>query len=238
MERALLSDQRLADSDVVANRFMNRERQVVGRGNSYEEDLRLNVLDFLASGLQSRPRVAWLDLCCGTGRAVIEAGRHFQAAGQAERVDLVGVDLAGMFYRTPPEVTCARLIEASLVDWSPPAGDCYDLVTCVHGLHYIGDKLRVIARAASWLAEDGLFLANLDLANLRLAEGGPAGRAVTRALRAAGLGYDRRRRLVRCEGRRVVSLPFRYLGADDQAGPNYTRQPAVSAFYTPERAAP
>jgi hypothetical protein len=28
-----------------------------------------------------------------------------------------------------------------------------------------------------------------------------------------------------------VSLPYRYLGADDQAGPNYTGQPAVDSHY-------
>ncbi len=26
-------------------------------------------------------------------------------------------------------------------------------------------------------------------------------------------------------------LPFTYLGADDQAGPNYTKQPAVNSLY-------
>ena len=107
----------------------------------------------------------------------------------------------------------------------------FDLITCVHGLHYVGDKLGLIARAASWLAEDGLFVASLDLHNLKFADGKPAGRRMAADLRRAGLEYDRRRRLVVCRGRKVVELPYRYLGADDRAGPNYTGQPAVDSYY-------
>ena len=76
-------------------------------------------------------------------------------------------------------------------------------------------------------------MANLDLANLKLADGRAAGRKVAPDLRRAGLDYDRRRRLVVCRGRRVVDLPYRYLGADDRAGPNYTGQPAVDSYYEP-----
>ena len=86
----------------------------------------------------------------------------------------MGVDLVGMFLRPDPGLTCLRLVEASLSTWRPDR--TFDLITCVHGLHYVGDKLGLIARAASWLAEDGLFVANLDLANLKLADGEPAGR--------------------------------------------------------------
>jgi hypothetical protein len=48
---------------------------------------------------------------------------------------------------------------------------CFDLITCVHGLHYVCDKLGLIARAASWLVEDGRFVANLALDNLRFSGG-------------------------------------------------------------------
>ena len=115
----------------------------------------------------------------------------------------------------------------SLLASRPP----FDLITCVHGLHYIGDKLGLIARAASWLVDDGLFVASLDLHNLKIGDGHDPARRVTSELRRAGLGYDRRRRLVSCRGRRAVNLPHRYLGADDQAGPNYTGQPAVDSYY-------
>ncbi|GAB3891420.1 hypothetical protein GCM10029964_064560 [Kibdelosporangium lantanae] len=41
-----------------------------------------------------------------------------------------------------------------------------------------------------------------------------------------GLGECLRR-----TGHRQVHLPVQYLGADDQAGPNYTGQPAVNSYY-------
>jgi nucleoside-diphosphate-sugar epimerase len=55
----------------------------------------------------------------------------------------------------------------------------------------------------------------------------PGVRHITSDLRRAGLEYDRRKRLLVC--RKVVNLPYRYLGADDPAGPNYTGQPAVDS---------
>ncbi|MFJ6674158.1 hypothetical protein ACIQMJ_23870 [Actinosynnema sp. NPDC091369] len=105
-------------------------------------------------------------------------------------------------------------------------------MTCVHGLHYIGDKLDVLTRAASWLTEDGLLVANLDLAAVVTEQGRPWGRRLAGALRSAGFDHDSRRRRISRVGRGDVRLPFRYLGADDQAGPNYTGQPAVNSHYS------
>jgi hypothetical protein len=51
------------------------------------------------------------------------------------------------------------------------------------------------------------------------------------ALRAAGFTYDSRTRRIRRTGPFAGTLPFRYLGADDRAGPNYTGQPAVHSYY-------
>jgi hypothetical protein len=67
---------------------------------------------------------------------------------------------------------------------------------CVHGLHYVGDKLATVTRAASWLTDDGLLVADLDLASIRLPDGRPAGRALSGALRRAGFDYDARRRRI------------------------------------------
>jgi hypothetical protein len=50
-------------------------------------------------------------------------------------------------------------------------------------------------------------------------------------LGAAGFAYDARTRRIRRTGRFDGALPFRYLGADDRAGPNYTGQPAVCSYY-------
>lgn len=127
-----------------------------------------------------------------------------------------------------PQRPVKKLIEYG---WDVPYPDQVRKDTCVHGLHYVGDKLGLIARAASWLTEDGQFVANLDFNNLRLADGRPAKWAVGRELRKAGLGYDTRKKLLHCAGPRQLKLPFRYLGADDQAGPNYTKQAAVDSYY-------
>ena len=56
-------------------------------------------------------------------------------------------------------------------------------------------------------------------------------RVVRAALRRAGVHYDARRRLVVCDGRRVLDLGAASLGADDRAGPNATGQPAVDSYY-------
>jgi SAM-dependent methyltransferase len=205
---------------------MNRERNLAG-SNGYDRELGFNPLEFLRGRAADSRATAWLDLCCGTGKALIQAAGLVHAEGLD--MEMVGVDLVGTFVRPDPSLTCLRLVEASLATWRPARS--FELITCVHGLHYIGDKLGLVARAAAWLVEDGLFVANLDLDNLKLADGKPAGRRVAADLRRSALEYNRRRRLIVCRGRKIVDLPYRYLGADDRAGPNDTGQPAVDAYY-------
>jgi SAM-dependent methyltransferase len=207
---------------------MNRERDLVGT-NGYDRELRFNPLEVLKGILANEERAAWLDLCCGSGKALIQAAQQVRAEGLGDRVEIIGMDLVGVFHQVAPGLECLRLVEASLRSWRPDHP--YDLITSVHGLHYLGDKLGLVARAASWLTRDGRFVANLDLANLKLPGGPSAARRVAADLRGAGLEYDRRRRLVTCRGRRTIALPYRYLGADDRAGPNYTGQPAVDSYY-------
>jgi SAM-dependent methyltransferase len=226
--KPLRPDCELERSEIVANSRMNRERGCAGP-NSYAREIGLDPLEFLHTRLRTHERAAWLDLCCGRGRALIEAARHFTDQGSSARVTLNGIDLVSAFDPIPPDLDGLRLEEASAASWEPDRA--FDLITCVHGLHYIGDKLRLIQRAASWLAPDGVFLAHLDLDNLKDAEGGDAGRRIMRNLRKNGLDYDSRRHLLRCEGGRTTELAYEYLGADDSAGPNYSRQPAVDSYY-------
>ena len=169
----LVSDDELERSGVVANCRMNRERDLLG-SNGYDRELGFNPLDFLKERLAHGGSATWLDLCCGTGKALIQAAKLVHAGEPALHVEIVGVDLVGMFHRPEPGTTCLRLVEASLTSLRPDRS--FDLITCVHGLHYVGDKLGLIARAASWLIDDGLFVANLDLANLKLPDGRAAGR--------------------------------------------------------------
>jgi len=208
----LLDDFALSGSPVVANNAMNRERGLIGV-NSYEREVGLDPLSRLVDG------DAWLDLCCGSGRALFEAAADPRAVG----VTITGVDLVDFFAAAvrPPGL---ELIVANVSTWRP--GRRYDLITCVHGLHYVGDRLGLLARAASWLTPTGLLVADFDPEQV-------AGAAdLVDALRRRGFAYDARAHRVTLHGGRDVVFPYRYLGADDTAGPNHTGQPAVRAHYT------
>jgi hypothetical protein len=113
-------------------------------------------------------------------------------------------------------------------------GDRFDLITCVHGLHYIGDKLGALTRAASWLTDTGTMVANFDTGTVRLRDGTAAGRRLTAHLRRQGFTYHPARHRISRRGPQAVHLPYRYLGADDRAGPNYTGQDAIDSYYEPQ----
>ncbi|GJF31202.1 methyltransferase [Kitasatospora sp. NE20-6] len=216
----LVGDDDLADSPVVANSTMNRARTLAGV-NSYTRELGFDPV----ARLGGRPG-AWLDLCSGEGRALVAA-----SASVAEGAELTGVDLVGPLGPVP-SARGVRLVAASVTEWRPERS--YDLVTCVHGLPYLGDKLGLLARWAGWLTADGLLAATFDPASVRRPDGGSAARAVLAVLREAGFGYSARRRLLTLEGGRELPpafAGFRYLGADPAAGPNWTGQPAVASFY-------
>jgi SAM-dependent methyltransferase len=154
----------LERSEVVANASMNRERNLAGP-SSYEKELGFNPLDFLKARLEKQDEAAWLDLCCGTGRALIQAAEARRTAGFGRKLKFIGVDLVPLFE-----------------------------------------------------------------ANGR----GSAGAQIGKDLRRAGFEYIAGRRLLTCGARTARKLlPYRYLGADDQAGPNYTGQPAVDSYYEP-----
>jgi SAM-dependent methyltransferase len=221
----LLQDDALERSCVVANRQMNRERTLTG-SNGYAKEIEFNPLTLL---LENAKQTRWLDLCCGSGKALFEAAQAVHNQGMEGKIQIIGVDLVGMHFPHAPQLTCLHLIEASLTTWQPTGQ--FDLITCVHGLHYIGDKLGLVSRAASWLRDDGQFVANLDLNNVKLADGRSASRLLAKELRKQGMDYNSRKKIVSCAHRALLHLPFGYLGANDQAGPNYTRQPAVDSYY-------
>ncbi|MDX2678802.1 class I SAM-dependent methyltransferase [Streptomyces soliscabiei] len=208
----------LEEFSVVANNTMNRERGLTGL-NSYARELGVDPLSHLAH----RPAPSWLDLCSGEGRALREAA----PALPADTV-LTAVDLVGPLVPRPAPPALEEIV-ASVATWTPTR--TYDLITCVHGLHYVGDQLGLLTRAASWLTADGLLLAHFDPDSIRRSDGSPAGRAAVTALRAAGFAYDPRRHLLTLRGGRTVELPFTYVRADPDAGPNYTGQPAVASHY-------
>lgn len=227
----LLDEETLERSSVVANSRMNRERGAAGV-NSYERELGFDPIEHLRTRLTTGGSLAWLDLCCGRGRALIEASNSL--LDYRGRTVFDGVDLVNMFDSLGGN-TDVRLMAASLRAWR--AERTYDLITCVHGLHYVGDKLGLIQRALTWLHAEGKFAAHLDPANLRFADGKPMHRVLLKALRQRGLEFDAR-------NHRIVSGPdvfessaanalagFRFVGADDTAGPNVSGQEAVDSYY-------
>lgn len=224
----MLVNEEIERSSVVANSLMNRERGCLG-SNSYEKELGLNAPSFLESRLKTWGQARWLDLCCGRGKALIEAARRLSERRETAGLRIVGLDLVSAFDPVPREWGFLELLEASVSSWSPERR--FDLITCVHGLHYVGDKLGLIRNAASWLKEDGVFLANLDPDNLKFAGGQNAGNTVIRDLRKFGFEYQPRKHLIGCSGRKDVAMRYRFLGADDTAGPNYTGQSAVNSHY-------
>lgn len=206
---------------------MNRERQLAGV-NSYARELGLDPVGLLRAAIARNGAGAWLDLCCGTGRALIQAAVILRDEGLLGQAAIVGVDLVDAFAPRPDGLRGLQLVCSPVSTWTPPRP--FDLITCVHGLHYVGDKLTALARAASWLTPDGLLVADLDLAGISIA-GQPASRRLSRTLRDAGFSYDSRRHRVSRTGKLNVAFPYRYLGADDRTGPNYTGQPAVTSHY-------
>ena len=228
MKKELLSEDALARSSVVANSLMNRERLCFS-GNSYQKELSFDILEFLKKRLSSQKQTAWLDLCCGSGKALIEAGNVLAAEKSNSELKIIGADLVSMFDSCPAKLDFLDLVETSVENLIFDGE--FDLITCVHGLHYIGDKLDLVRKAAFWLKTDGIFLANLDLANFKYSDGKPAGRAVAIELRKSGIAYEAKKHSIVCLGRKEINFKFAYLGADDHAGANYTKQPVVDSYY-------
>ncbi len=224
-DKRLLNTAELEDSPVVANCCMNRERDLRG-SNGYEVELGFDPLDWLQRRLIKHGAVRWLDMCCGSGKALIQAAKSCDAAG-SRSIQITGVDLVGMF--APNNSSGLQLVQCSVFNFEPT--ERFDLITCVHGLHYLGDKLKAIGLAACWLVSDGRFVANLDAANLCLSEADKGHSRIVRFLRDQGFEYLPAKHLLRREGYMRLNVPFRFMGADDSAGPNYTKQPAVNSYY-------
>ena len=221
----LLNATELENSPVVANCTMNRERDLHG-SSGYEVELGFDPLEWLQGRLATQSTVRWLDLCCGSGKALVQAAKACENLGRRS-IQITGVDLVGMFL--PNKSTNLQLKQCSVFDYQPT--ERFDLITCVHGLHYLGDKLQAIRLVASWLVSDGRFVANLDAANICLSEAGKGQRKVVRFLRDEGFDYLPAKHLLQRTGYKDLKIPFQFLGADDSAGPNYTKQPVVNSYY-------
>ncbi|WP_437193316.1 hypothetical protein [Planctomicrobium sp. SH527] len=109
-----LANEELEQSGIVANCRMNRERNLCG-SNGYSRELRFNPLDFLKEKAELNGHASWLDLCCGTGKALLELDSLIK--DECLDIRIVGVDLVGMFLSGKAPPTCLKLIQASLSTW-------------------------------------------------------------------------------------------------------------------------
>jgi cyclopropane fatty-acyl-phospholipid synthase-like methyltransferase len=224
----LLNHLNLEKSSVVANCQMNRERGVVGI-NSYAKDLKINILDYLSQKIKTQGRASWLDLGCGVGKALLETAEYFYQQNLAQVLAIQGIDLVDLFVAQPDYLKNLNFRAESLHHWQ--ANQAYDLITAVHSLHYVGDKLAIIQKATAALQPKGLFLANLAFENLKLWNGDETKTLIIKHLKQHDIQYNSKLHLLRCEGKKELVWAFEYLGADDQAGANYTGQAAVNSYY-------
>jgi SAM-dependent methyltransferase len=224
----LLPEEKLIWSPIVVNSRMNRERNSSGI-NSYEKEFKFKPEEFLSSKIRELGRVSWLDLCCGHGKALIQTAKYFDKLDQQHLIKLKGIDLVDTFLGVDKHITCVEFESASLADWK--SGQNYDLITCVHGLHYLGDKLKVIENSIKALNSYGLFVANLDLNNIVI-QGANTSSYLKNSFKLFGVDYNSRLKVLKQIGRVSVKFDLRYLGADDEHGPNYTGQDSVTSYYT------
>lgn len=223
----LLPEDKLVWSPIVVNSRMNRERNSSGI-NSYEQEFKFRPEEYLASKIKGLGHASWLDLCCGHGNALIQTANYFEKLGQQNLIKLKGIDLVDTFQIVNPNITCLEFLSGSLIDWKP--GQTYDLITCVHGLHYLGDKLKVIETAIGALNPCGLFIANIDLNNIVI-QGKDTSLYLKDSFKQYGITYNSRRKLLERIGNTVIKFDVKYLGADDDHGPNYTGQDSVTSYY-------
>lgn len=223
----LLTEQELIWSAVVANTSMNRKRTASGI-NSYEQEFKFRPEDLLAERIRRNGTVRWLDLCCGEGNALIQAALFLEEEGLQSKARLEGIDLVDYFSPVPDPIRCIEFRVQSLADWQPDGN--YDLITCVHGLHYIGDKLGMLGKVLEVLGPEGLFVANFDMRSVCLPSRCSPG-YLKDLFKSARISYNGRRKVISCTGPRTMDTGLRYLGADDKAGPNYTGQEAVNSYY-------
>ncbi len=207
---------------------MNRERNSSGV-NSYEQEFKFKPEEYLASKIKEFGQASWLDICCGYGNALIQTAKYFDKFGQQNAIKLKGIDLVDTFPIIDKNITCVEFKSESIIDWIPD--QTYDLITCSHGLHYLGDKLKVIEVSLNTLTTSGLFIANLDLNNIVI-KGTNSNAHLKYLFNKYGVIYNQKTKILKQNG--VVSIRFnlKYLGADDEHGPNYTGQDSVTSYYT------
>jgi ubiquinone/menaquinone biosynthesis C-methylase UbiE len=226
MSKILLSEAELEWSDVVANNSMNRERKATGV-NSYEKDLKLNSLTFILNR-KNQDTIQWLDLCCGKGNALIEVAKSLKNTDFEAKTHLKGIDLVD-YFSDKKGLKNLDFEALNLSTWQPEIQ--FDLITIVHGLHYVGDKIGLIIKAASALKEDGVLMANMDVKNIKFTNSDLSEKVMKSFFKKVNIEYNDRAKMIKIVGAKTIENPFSYVGADDSVGINYTGQRVVDSVY-------
>lgn len=187
----------------------------------------MNPIEFLENRGGQTP-IRWLDLCCGEGNALIQAATYFQNQHPNIPIQLEGIDLVG-FFGNATGLENLKLTITNLSDWQPT--EQYDLITIVHGLHYLGDKIGLLKKATEVLKTDGLLIGNLDLNNLKIDQQVDSIPYWKKYFKQEKITYHSSTRILKVEGPKQLPSKFEYLGANDKAGPNYTGMEVVDSFY-------
>lgn len=222
----LLARDELLRSDIVANSTMNRQRVLHGV-NSYTRELGFDPIPWLTQRAEIQGSAAWLDVCCGEGHALLHAARTLPPD-----VRLVGADLVGPFPSHP--FANLKFTQGDIAAFTPPCA--FDLITCVHGLHYLGDKLGFLESAYWWLSDGGIFVGHLDPVNLCAEPGSPdrVWPGALRRARRAGIEIalrSHRLRITRSDAPLDFGTVFRGCSPSEQ--PNYTGITVIDSWYAP-----
>lgn len=223
----LLPEEKLIWSAVVANSRMNRARKASGI-NSYEKEFKFKPEEYLEKKINENGKASWVDLCCGEGNALIQTAEYFQKKKLQDKIELTGIDLLDSFNPAGKNFNFLQFESMSVVDWNP--NEKYDLITSVHGISYLGDKLKFLEIALGALNKDGLFIANLDLSNIKVANS-TSDQVLKTLFKNNGIEYNAKTRILKRVGPVKFKTGLIYLGADDTTGPNYSGQEAVTSHY-------
>ncbi len=225
----LLPEEELIWSSIVANSNMNRKRNLVGI-NSYEKDIHFDIIQYLEDKIElNNTNLQWIDLCCGEGKALIQAYTYFKKINQEKHITFEGIDLVDMFFEHKKS-NHLILKTNSIICWESKKK--YDLITCVHGLHYVGDKLLAISKIAHALKKDGLFIGNIDFDDIKNSKNQSLKKDILKILKQYDIEYHSRKKLLLIKGYQNIEFEYSYLGANDKAGQNYTGQEIVHSFYS------
>jgi SAM-dependent methyltransferase len=223
--------------DITVNSRMNRGRGFKGV-NSYERELRrFDITAFLRERAASGKPINWLDACCGEGRALGEALQLWDNAPEpwAACASVWGVDLWPHFAAPPAAGDRLRFVPADITAWlAEPDPSPFDLITCIHGLHYLPDKLAFLERAYERLAPEGILLTHLDTANLYFTGEGVTWSSLLRNARKIGVDVTHKNNLLQLR-RTAAHLDFgselQQVSASEK--PNYTGMIVVDSWYKP-----